>query len=46
MTRSWVPPGCDVGGRLCMGEDAALSMGEPSLEGARCGLKLVEGKRR
>jgi hypothetical protein len=45
-TASWLLLGCDVGARLCMGE-AVLSMGEPSLEGARCcALKPVEGKRR
>jgi len=47
MTASCVLPGCDVGGRLCMGEEGALSRGEPSLEGARCCvLEPVEGKRR
>jgi hypothetical protein len=47
MTAAWVLLGCDVGGRLCMGEEGALSRGEPSLPGARCcALKPVEGKRR
>lgn len=47
MIPSRVLLGCEVGGRLCMGEEGPLSMGEPSLEGARCdALKPVEGKRR
>jgi hypothetical protein len=47
MTTSCALPGCEVGGRLCIGEEGALSMGEPSLEGARCcALNPVEGKRR
>ena len=43
---SWLLLGCDVGARLCMGEEAALSRGEPIMEGPRCALKPVEGKRR
>ena len=47
MTASLVPLGCDVGGRLCVGEAGMLGCGEPVLEGARCtGLNPVEGKRR
>lgn len=44
---SWLLLGCEVGARLCMGDDDALSDGEPSMEGARCdALKPVDGKRR
>ena len=46
-TSSWALLGCEVGGRLCMGEEGALSRGEPILAGARCeALKPVDGKRR
>jgi hypothetical protein len=41
---SLVPLGCDVGGRLSMGEAGMLGKGEPTLEVARCtGLNPVEG---
>jgi hypothetical protein len=46
-TASWALLGCEVGGRLCMGEEGALNRGEPILAGARCdALKPVDGKRR